>query len=102
MRVLVVGAARTGIAVARFCAARGDLVTLTDKTLAIRAAMLPPGVRLELGGHKAESFREADLIVVSPGVPNIPELDDARGAGTPVIGEIELAAREVKAPTVAI
>src|SRR5215831_11852151 len=88
MRVVVVGAARTGIAVARFCAARGDQVLLTDKTEAVRAGQVPPGVRLELGGHRVESFATADLVVVSPGVPSdIPELRAARRAGVPVIGE---------------
>ena len=103
MRVVVVGAARTGISVARFCAARGDEVVVNDKTEAIRAFQLPAGVKLELGGHPRALFESADLIVISPGVPtDLPELEAARKKGVEVIGEIELAARQVTGPIVAI
>jgi UDP-N-acetylmuramoylalanine--D-glutamate ligase len=101
MRVVVVGAAKTGLAVARFCAARGDEVVLTDRAKVV-AGDVPAGVRLELGGHREASFRSAELVVVSPGVPEIAELASARKAGVPVIGEIELAARQVAAPIIAI
>jgi UDP-N-acetylmuramoylalanine--D-glutamate ligase len=62
-RVLVVGLARTGVAMAIFCAARGARVTATDSRpageLAETAAKLEPaGVALELGGHRRESFLE--------------------------------------------
>jgi UDP-N-acetylmuramoylalanine--D-glutamate ligase len=88
------------LAVARFCAARGDQVILTDRKSGPVDA--PADVMLELGGHREASFVHADLIVVSPGVPEIPELAAARRAGVPVIGEIELGARQVTAPIVAI
>jgi len=72
--VLVVGLARTGIATALFCAARGALVTATEERpesqLADTAAKLrAAGVSLELGGHKSRTFVEQDLIVPSPGIP---------------------------------
>jgi UDP-N-acetylmuramoylalanine--D-glutamate ligase len=102
MRVLVVGAARTGAAVARWMAARGHEVTVNDRTEAIRAGTLPSDVRVVLGGHPPQLFLSAELIVVSPGVPALPELEAARRAGVPVLGEIELAAREVAAPIIAI
>ncbi len=58
---------------------------------------------LELGGHNGESFETADLIVLSPGVPiDLPEIARARAAGVPVIGELELAARWLRGPIVAI
>jgi UDP-N-acetylmuramoylalanine--D-glutamate ligase len=97
-RVVVVGLAQTGVAVAKFCAARGALVTGTDAkgiddlTDAIEAL---DGIadRLEVGGHEVESFRTADLVVMSPGVPELPETRAARVAGVEVIAEIELAYR---------
>ncbi|MCG5053880.1 MAG: UDP-N-acetylmuramoyl-L-alanine--D-glutamate ligase [Myxococcales bacterium] len=105
-RVLVVGLGRSGQAAARLCAARGARVTVTDKqpaaALAGALATLPGGVVEELGGHRAESFRHAELIVLSPGVPEGPELQVARAAGVPVTGELELAARFTKATLVAI
>jgi UDP-N-acetylmuramoylalanine--D-glutamate ligase len=99
-RALVVGAGKTGLAVARFLAARGVHVTVTDKRPMDAASI--DGVRWELGGHRAESFTGAELIVLSPGVPEIPELTAARQAGVPVTGEIELASRFIEAPIVGI
>ena len=49
------------------------------------------GVTLRLGGHDEHDFREADLIVVSPAVPDdSPYLHAARSAGVPVTTEINL------------
>ncbi|HEX2570040.1 MAG TPA: UDP-N-acetylmuramoyl-L-alanine--D-glutamate ligase [Polyangia bacterium] len=106
-RVVVVGAGRTGVAVARFATERGARAVLTDvraeSALAGALAGLPAAVELELGGHREASFRAADLIVISPGVPpSLPELRAARDAGIPVLGEVELASRYVKAPIVAV
>ncbi|HLK88423.1 MAG TPA: UDP-N-acetylmuramoyl-L-alanine--D-glutamate ligase [Polyangia bacterium] len=105
-RVLVVGLGRSGIAAAVLCATRGAHVTVTDKRPAIdlvgALARLPDGIAQELGGHRRESFLGADLIVLSPGVPEIPELAAARAAGVEITGELELAAWFVTAPIVAI
>jgi UDP-N-acetylmuramoylalanine--D-glutamate ligase len=105
-RVLVVGLARTGVAVAAFCAGRRALVTVTDRkdatALAAEVAELRGRARLELGGHHAATFLRQDLIVLSPGVPEIAEIQAARAAGVAVTGEIELAARFVRAPIVGI
>ena len=61
------------------------------------------GVALELGGHRAETFSDADLIVMSPGVPpDQPVVANARDAGVPVIGELELASRWLRGRIVAI
>jgi UDP-N-acetylmuramoylalanine--D-glutamate ligase len=96
--VVVVGLAQTGIAVARFCARRGARVVVTDgkpaSQLAAQIAQLDGvAVRWELGGHDATTFTTADLVVMSPGVPTLPEMVAARGAGVEVIAEIELAYR---------
>lgn len=96
-RILVVGLARSGIAAARFAATRGARVTVTDSApeakLADAIARLAGCAVTELGGHRRESFLSADLIVVSPGVPDLPELQTARAAGVEVVAEIELAYR---------
>ena len=105
-RVLVVGLGRSGIAAAQLCAARGARVTVTDRrpadALQASLAGLPGSVTRELGSHRRESFLGAELIVVSPGVPEIPELAAARAAGVAITGELELASRFVRAPVVAI
>jgi UDP-N-acetylmuramoylalanine--D-glutamate ligase len=107
-RVLVVGLARTGIATALFCAARGARVTSTEERPESQipetaAKLRAAGVRLELGGHKAQTFIEQDLIVPSPGVPLIlPSLAAARAVGIPVWSEIELASRFLRGRLVCI
>src|SRR6266700_3300945 len=98
-RVLVVGLARTGVATALFCAARGANVTATDARsenevgealVSLRAA----GVSLELGGHLEKSFLEQDLIIPSPGVPaDVHLLQAARTKGVTIWSEVELAGR---------
>ena len=107
-RVLVVGLARTGVAASLFCSARGARVTATDRknehelaetVVLLRAA----GVSLALGGHEQASFREQDLLVVSPGIPvNAPLLEDARKLGIPVWSEVELAWRFLRGKLIAI
>ncbi len=105
--VLIVGAARSGIAAAEFLLDQGARVVLTDlKDREILASAIAPlqsragasgTLVLELGGHKAESFRKCDLVVVSPGVPlALPFFQESRKAGIPVIAEVELAARHLR------
>ncbi|HUK30076.1 MAG TPA: UDP-N-acetylmuramoyl-L-alanine--D-glutamate ligase, partial [Candidatus Acidoferrum sp.] len=107
-RVLVVGLARTGIATALFCAARGAQVTATEERaeadIAETAAKLrAAGVALELGGHREDTFLAQDLIVPSPGVPaNNPNLEAARNAKIPVWSEIEFSSRFLSGRLIAI
>jgi UDP-N-acetylmuramoylalanine--D-glutamate ligase len=96
--VVVVGLAQTGVAVARFCARRGARVVVTDGKPADQLAgpiaqLAGVPVTWQLGGHDAASFTTADLVVMSPGVPTLPEMTAARAAGVEVIAEIELAYR---------
>ena len=104
-RVLVVGAARSGVAAAELLARRGATVTVTDIKPAIDSAeaLQAQGIALELGGHDEASFTAADLIVPSPGVKlDQPAFAAARAAGVPVIGELELASRWLKGRVIAI
>lgn len=103
--VLVVGAARSGVAAAHLLARRGAMVTLTDQkaTLPEASELQAAGVRLELGRHTMQSFETTRLVVMSPGVPlELPEVARARALGIPVIGELELASRWLRGPIVAI
>ena len=104
-RVVVVGAARSGVAAAHLLIARGASVVLTDTRETIEPAdeLRRAGVVLELGGHRAETLNSADLIVLSPGVsPRQADVATARAAGVPVIGEVELASRWLAGRIVAI
>jgi UDP-N-acetylmuramoylalanine--D-glutamate ligase len=107
-QVLVVGLARTGVATALFCAARGARVTATEERpesqVAETAAKLrAAGVTLELGGHRPNTFTEQDLIIPSPGVPpTMPALAAAHAIGVPVWSEIELAWRFLRGRLICI
>ncbi len=107
-RVVVVGAARSGVAAAELIASRGaDEVVLTDLRASIsvddETRLREAGVRLEFGGHRRDTFLVADLIVLSPGVPTTqPDVAAARDADVPVIGEMELAFRWLRGRVVAI
>ncbi len=107
-RVIVMGMGRSGVACARFLNDRGGRVTVTDSgdesTLASAAADLRGrGIAVEFGRHSAGLFADADLIVLSPGVPHTLEpIVEARKRGIPVMGEIELASRFIEDPIVAV
>lgn len=107
-KILVVGLARTGVAVARFLSERGAVVTVTDmKDEAQLAPYLEKlaglAINYELGRHDEQSFVTADLIVVSPGVPmDIKPLALAAARKRRIISEIELASCFIDAPMIAI
>ena len=70
-QVVVVGAARSGVAAAELLLARGARVTVTDLRTDVQEAaeLRAAGVALELGGHREGTLTRADLVVLSPGVP---------------------------------
>jgi UDP-N-acetylmuramoylalanine--D-glutamate ligase len=104
--VVVVGAARSGVAAARLLADRGAHVTLSELRSDVGGEverLREVGVDLELGGHRPETLEGADLVVLSPGVsPSLAALERARQAQVPVISEIELASRWVRGRIVAV
>jgi UDP-N-acetylmuramoylalanine--D-glutamate ligase len=104
-RVVVVGAARSGVAAAELLVRRGARVVLTETRPAVNDVdrLRAAGVDLELGGHTATTVDSADLIVTSPGVvTDQPLFASARSRGVDVIGELELASRWVRGPIIAI
>ena len=104
-RVVVVGAARSGVAAAELLARRGARVTMSEVREAIddSTRLQAAGVTLELGGHRPETLASAELIVLSPGVsPRLQVVDRERRRGTPVISEVELAARWLQGRIVAV
>src|SRR5215467_1282950 len=107
-RVLVVGLGKSGIASALFLADRGARVAVSDTKSEEELhheipQLLDRGIVVEAGYHNERTFKEQELIVISPGVPSdVPQLEQARQAGIPVIGEVELASRYLKGRIVAI
>jgi UDP-N-acetylmuramoylalanine--D-glutamate ligase len=96
-RVVVAGAARSGLALARFLLGRGARVTLSDarplEALSPETGELAAsGAALETGGHVEDTFTSADLVAVSPGVPlTLPPLAAARERGVRLVAEVEVA-----------
>jgi len=107
-RVLVVGLGKSGVASALFLQKLGARVAVSDTKTEEQLPqeiplLLDHGISVEAGHHGERTFRDQDLIVISPGVPfDVPQLVQARKLGIPVIGEVELAARYLKGRIVAI
>ena len=107
-KVTVVGLARSGAAACRLLVSQGALVTGSDHGPATKIQtdlkdLQRKGVILEVGCHRPDTFLQADLIVVSPGVDtNLPLLQEARSRGVRVWSEAELAFRACQAPFAAI
>jgi UDP-N-acetylmuramoylalanine--D-glutamate ligase len=106
-KVMVVGLGESGVAAALLALRLGAKVIAADsapeeKLSPAARALASSGARLLTGQHEPSLFKQADLIVVSPGVPPLPAIEEARAAGIEVIGELELAARQTEAPIVAI
>jgi UDP-N-acetylmuramoylalanine--D-glutamate ligase len=108
-RVVVVGLGASGVAAARLCLRRGARVVANDgkprEALSAEArALEAEGAELVAGGHAAARMDAADVVVVSPGVPPLPEVAAAEARGAAVWGEVELAVRSMThpAPVVAV
>ena len=107
MTALVVGAARSGVALAMHLTAEGEAVRLADRKpsseLLSTIAQLPPGVDLRVGGYDERVLDGVDVVYASPGVPWDSELlNQARAKGIPVSSEIDLFLRLCKGTVVGI
>lgn len=106
--IVVVGLAKSGAAIARYLKKNGAVVTVTDKQKAGDLGervdeMKALGIRTELGTHNTRTFLEADMIVLSPGVPHrLPQIQQASEMMIPVVGEVELASMFIREPIVAV
>jgi len=106
-RFSIIGAARSGLAVARLLKRRGASVFLSERSPAeamkeAAAALAKEKVPAEFGGHTGRVL-EADTIVLSPGVPSeTPIVVQALESGKAVVSELEVASWFCPAPIVAI
>jgi UDP-N-acetylmuramoylalanine--D-glutamate ligase len=107
-KALVIGAARSGIASARFLAQRRATVALNDRKPLSEWSqealdLKTEGVGLVEGDPPSWLLDQIDLLIVSPGVPtNAIPIRYAARRGVEVIGEIELASRFLRGRVVAI
>ena len=73
-KILIVGLARTGVALAKFLKTKkADVIISDHKSKAELADSLDEmdgvDVKYELGGHSPKTFLQQDMIILSPGVP---------------------------------
>jgi len=97
---VVVGLGASGVAAARLCLRRGARVVATDRKAAAELsgearALVAMGATLVAGGHAEAEMAEADVVVLSPGVPRFAALDRAERRGIPIWSEVELSARSM-------
>ena len=95
MTAVVVGAARSGVALANYLAGNGERVLVVDRKtegeLHDELGHLPRGVELKLGGYDESVLAGIDVVYASPGVPwDSQLLNDARRLGIKVSSEIDL------------
>ncbi len=94
--VLVIGAARQGLALSRFLAERGARVCLNDRRpeselSAARAALADVNVEWALGGHPLTLLDGVDLVCPSGGVPlTLPLIVEARRRGIPLSNDSQI------------
>ena len=102
-RALVVGAGRSGAALARFLAARGEEVLVSDTREPAAPPELPEGVEAVYGEQGPALLDGVDAVYASPGVPwDAPLLEEARRRGIQVSSEVDLFFRLCPAPIVGI
>lgn len=108
-KVLIIGAARQGLALARYLAARGAFVTLNDQrdTAQLSDAMrsLPQGehLRWAAGGHPLSLLDGAELVCVSGGVPlELPIVAETLRRGIPLTNDSQIFFEAVRAPVIGI
>jgi UDP-N-acetylmuramoylalanine--D-glutamate ligase len=108
LKVLVIGAARSGVAAARFLVGRGAVVALNDRKPLEQwseeaVALRNYGVGVMPGEVPSWLLDQVQLVVLSPGVPSkIIPVRYAERAGAEVIGEVELAWRFMRGRVVGI
>ena len=105
--ISVLGAARSGVAVARLLQRYGADVFVSDSGPASRlepqlSELRDLGIPYETGAHSPKVL-DADLLAISPGVPsNLPVVQQAESRGLRVLSELEIASWFCPAPMVAV
>ncbi|WP_409525289.1 UDP-N-acetylmuramoyl-L-alanine--D-glutamate ligase [Nitrincola sp. MINF-07-Sa-05] len=104
---IIIGLGQTGLSCARYLAGKGwpfaVVDTRTEPPLAAQFRSEFPDVELRCGELNAALLRQADELILSPGVAKSEiAIQEAVAAGVRLTGDIDLFCREAKAPIVAI
>jgi UDP-N-acetylmuramoylalanine--D-glutamate ligase len=107
-KITVVGLARSGVACANLLYRLGAVVSVTDikddpQSRQACAKLVSSEIKVELGKHSQDWVRQADLVVISPGVPlNSLCVNWAKEFNKLLISEIEVASILCPAAVIAI
>lgn len=105
-KMLILGGGESGVGAALLAKSEGFSVFLSDKneiTEKYVNILKAEEIEYEQNQHTEEKILAADEIIKSPGIPsNIPILLKAKANNTPIISEIEFAARYTSAKIIAI
>lgn len=92
--IVIIGAARSGLAAASLLKQKGARVFVTDNSeikMNVKSALTEQGIPFEEDGH-TEQAKNADFAVLSPGVPTeAPLVQHYLDSGIEVFSEIEIA-----------
>lgn len=108
-RVLILGAARQGLALGRYLASHGAQVILNDQRPADQMQTAQqslaefPNIRWVFGGHPIELLDSIDLVCVSGGVPlTLPIITEAIHRGIPLSNDSQIFMENVPCPVIGI
>ncbi|HKI53990.1 MAG TPA: UDP-N-acetylmuramoyl-L-alanine--D-glutamate ligase [Anaerolineales bacterium] len=107
-RVLILGAARQGLALARWLSLHGAKVTLSDmrsedELRIARESLAEFGITWALGGHPLELLDSTDVLCLSGGVPlTLPIVVDAVSKGIPLSNDSQIFMEVVPCKTIGI
>jgi UDP-N-acetylmuramoylalanine--D-glutamate ligase len=105
-RVVILGAAESGVGAAILARKQGFDVFVSDKGAIkdkYKSELIARGFEFEEGDHTEEKILNADLVVKSPGIPEkAPIVKHLREKGFSIISEIEFAGRYTKAKKICI
>ena len=106
--MVILGAARQGLALARWLTIHGARVTLSDKRseaelASVRAALKELPIQWTLGGHPIELLDQADMLCLSGGVPtNLPIVEVATQRRLPLSNDTQIFMDAVPCKTIGI
>ena len=105
---LILGAARQGIALARWLSRHGSRVTLSDsrsleQLASARASLADVNVKWVAGGHPLELLNNTDVLCISGGVPlTLPIVQEAVKRGIPLSNDTQIFMEAAPCKTIGI
>ena len=107
-RILIIGAARQGLAAARFLTSKGAIVTINDQRsagefLAAQTTLQDLPIRWKLGSHPFELLENIDFLCLSGGVPlSLPIIQEAINRSIPLTNDTQVFLQAVPCRTIGI